>query len=333
MATSGRWAYPNSALLHQSTPPSPSSERRSSTGAYGLGAYTWERREEEREFTDEDEETLVMFASQAALVISNARQHREEQRARSDLETLIDTSPVGVVVFNAQSGALTTFNRETGRILEMLRIEGRPPEYLLEVMTVRRGDGREISLEEFPITQVLSIGETVRAEEVVLSVPDGRSVTVLINATPIRSDDDEIESFIVTLQDMTPLQEMERLRAEFLAMVSHELRTPLTSVKGSVATLLESAAGLTPSEVRQFLRIIDTQTDRMRALISDLLDVARIEVGALSVSPEPTDLVALIDEARASFMSSGGKHHIKVDIRPGSALGDGGPAANRSGTE
>ena len=53
-----------------------------------------------REFTREDEETLVLFASQAAQVIANARRHRDEQRARAGLETLIDTSPVGVVVFD-----------------------------------------------------------------------------------------------------------------------------------------------------------------------------------------------------------------------------------------
>ena len=51
------------------------------------------------EFSREDEETLVMFASQAALVIANARRHRDEQRARAGMETLIDTSPVGVIVF------------------------------------------------------------------------------------------------------------------------------------------------------------------------------------------------------------------------------------------
>ena len=52
------------------------------------------------EFSQEDEETLVMFASQAALVIANARRYRDELRARADLETLVDTSPVGVAVFD-----------------------------------------------------------------------------------------------------------------------------------------------------------------------------------------------------------------------------------------
>ena len=87
-----------------------------------------------------------------------------------------------------------------------------PPEQLLEVLTVRRADGREISLLELPLAQALNTGETVRAEEIVLRVPDGRSVTALLNATPIRSEEGEVDSYVVTLQDMTPLEELERLR-------------------------------------------------------------------------------------------------------------------------
>ena len=63
------------------------------------------------EFSQEDEDTLMMFASQAAMAIANARRHREEQRARLDLETLINTSPVGVVVFDAQTGVPKSSNR------------------------------------------------------------------------------------------------------------------------------------------------------------------------------------------------------------------------------
>ena len=164
------------------------------------------------EFSPEDEETLVMFASQAALVIANARRHRDEQRARADLEALIDTSPVGVAVFDAGSGALVSFNRETARILEALRTPDHPVEQLLEVLTLRRADGRGVSLQELTLALALSADETVRSEEVVLQVPDGRSVTVMMNATPIRSEEGELESVVVTLQDMTALEELERLR-------------------------------------------------------------------------------------------------------------------------
>ena len=64
-----------------------------------------------QEFTGEDEEVLVLFASQAATAIANARTHRDEQRARADLEALVDTSPVGVVVFDANSGRPVSFKR------------------------------------------------------------------------------------------------------------------------------------------------------------------------------------------------------------------------------
>ena len=268
------------------------------------------------EFTQDDEETLAMFASQAAMAIANARRHREEQRARAYLETLIDTSPVGVVVFNAGTGVPVSLNREGRRLVDGLTNPGQTAEQLLDVLTFRRADGREISLREFPLAEALSTGETVRAEEIVIGVPDGRSVSVLLNATAIRSEEGQVESVVVTLQDMTALEELDRLRAEFLGMVSHELRAPLTSIKGSAATVLGSSADLDPAVVRQFFRIIEDQADHMHDLVADLLDVARIETGTLPVTPEPAEVAVLVDRAKSTFTSAGGRNNLAIDIPP-----------------
>ena len=278
-------------------------------------------REDGEEFTREDEEILVMFAAQAALVIANAGTHREERRARAGLETLIDTSPVGVVVFDVRTGAPASFNREARRIVDSLRDEGQAPEDLLGLLSVRRADGSEVSLREFPLARVLVSSETVRAEEIVMGVPDGRSVTVLLNATPIRSAEGTVESVVVTMQDMAAVQEQERLRAEFLAMVSHELRMPLTSIRGAATSVLEAAADLDPAEMRQFQRIIVDQADRMRELIGDLLDVARIETGTLPVDPEPAEVALLVDRARSAFQNAGGRNAggrnpLALDMEP-----------------
>ena len=238
-------------------------------------------KEGEQEFTNEDEEVLVLFASQAATAIANARTHRAEQRARADLEALVDTSPVGVAVFDARTGNLKSLNREMTRLVESLRTPGHPTEALLKVITCRRADGREIAL---------------------------------LNATPIHSEDGTVESVVVTMQDLGPLQELERLRAEFLGMVSHELRAPLTSIKGASATVLAAARVLDPAEVRQFFRIIDEQANHMDSLISDLLDAGRIEAGTLSVVPEPSEVAALVDVARNTFLSGGGRHIVLIDL-------------------
>ncbi len=164
-----------------------------------VGTFYLAEKRDGPEFSLEDEETLVMFASQAALVLSNARQYRDERKARADLEALIDTSPVGVVVLDAEAGSPVSFNREARRIFRALEFPNGPVEHLLEVTTVGRADGRQIPLSELPFVRVLEGAETVRAEEMVFKVPDGRSVSALVNATPIHSPKGGIESFVVTL--------------------------------------------------------------------------------------------------------------------------------------
>ena len=266
------------------------------------------------EFTSADEEVLVLFASQAATAIANARTHRDEQRARADLEALVETSPVGVVVFDGRSGKPVSFNREARRIVEGLSVPGGSPEGLLETIAFRRADGRELTLAEFPMAQQMASAETVRAEEITVSVPDGRSVAFLVNATPIRSADGEVESMVVTMQDLAPLEELDRLRAEFLSMVSHELRAPLTSIIGATTTLLRASPRLDPAEMHEFFRIIDQQAGHMRGLLADLLDQGRIETGTVSVACEPAEVARLVEQARSTFQGSGGTHVLSIDL-------------------
>ena len=266
------------------------------------------------EFTSADEEVLVLLASQAATAIANARTHRDERRARSDLETLVETSPVGVVVVDGRTGGLVTINREARRITEGIHTPGTPVEETLKGLSWRRANGEETALAEFPLVREIGVGETVRGEEFTISVPDGRSITTLVNATPIRAADGTVESLVVTLQDLAPLEEAERQRTEFLSLVSHELRAPLISIKGSTATVLGASPAPDPAEMLQFFRIIDEQANSMRGLIADLLDQGRIETGTLSVSPEPVEVAGLVDQARSTFLSGGGRHPLRIDL-------------------
>ena len=99
-------------------------------------------------------------------------------------------------------------------------------------------------------------------------------------------------------------------------MVSHELRTPLTSIRGSAASVLGASSVPPPAEMLQFFRIIDEQAEHMRSLISDLLDAGSIEAGTLSVTPEPSDVEDLVDQARTTFLSGGGRHTVLIDLPP-----------------
>ena len=267
------------------------------------------------EFSEEDEETLVMFASQAAIAIGNALRHEEEQQARTALETerrrlvaLVESSPVGVMVVDAATRTFAWVNQEAERILGMSPEPGSTLVDYHQVAIYRRTDGKRYEDHERPLARALDRGEVVRAEEILVDLPrPGRKVTTLVNATPIYSDEGEIVSAIAVVQDMSPLEEMERLRNEFLAMVSHELRTPLTTIKGCTGVVLGSSEPLDISELLQYFRMIDEQSDHLRGLVNNLLDMTRIEAGALSVTPKPTEVASLVERSKRPRFCVGGR--------------------------
>ena len=226
-------------------------------GVY-VGTFFLAGKEGGEAFTDEDEEMLVLFAAQAAIAIANARAHREERRARADLEALIETSPVGVVVFDVKTFEPVLFNREARRIVEPLDDPDHTPAELAREVTSRYADGREVTIEQ------LIECETLRSVEMEFSVGDGPGARALVNATPIHSAEGDVESVIVTMQDLAALEELERMQAEFLGMVSHELRAPLAAIKGSAVTLVEEASHLDAAERQEFHRII-LEPDRAHA--------------------------------------------------------------------
>lgn len=268
------------------------------------------------EFTSEDEGLIVAFSKQAAMAIVNARHYRELQQAQRSLETLIEISPVGIMLYDAKTLDLLSLNPEVRRIVRGVRVPGRSFEEVRSVIDVRHPDGREIEIDQSATERARRTGETVRSEEVVLHLPDGQTVTTLNSAAPIYSEDGEIASVVTIIQDMTPLADLERARAQFLRMVSQELRTPLTTIKGATAVALNSSPAPDAAEMQECLRIIDGNATRMRTLINNLLDITQIEVGVFSVDPRPADLAGLVEEAKGTFLRSGARNSVEVEIPP-----------------
>ena len=269
------------------------------------------------EFSEGDEELMAMFAAQAALVITNARRHRQEQRARADMEALVSSVPVGVLVFDADALELVSANREARRILGGDLAAGSPAAQVLGSAEFRGTDGRQVPAAELLEPGVLDAGDALLVEELTVEAPGGTSVSALASAKPVRPDGDAVASVVVTIQDTSPLAEMERLRTEFVGMVGHELRMPLTSIKGSASALLAGPSKLGAAEMVEFFRIIDEQADYMQDLIADLIDVVRIETGTLSVVPEPVEVPKVVDGARNSFLSAGGRDNVRISVDPG----------------
>jgi DNA-binding response OmpR family regulator/signal transduction histidine kinase len=268
------------------------------------------------EFTLEDEENIAAFAAQASAALVNAAKYDRALHSAANLETLINISPVGVIVFSAKTGQLVTHNREAERIIGDTCIPNGTWEDTLKALSFRRVDGREVSLSSSPITRVLRSGEIVRAEEIVIYLPDGRPVHTLVNAAPIYSIEGEVESVVIAIQDMSSLNEMDRMRSDFLSLVGNELRMPLTTMKGSITALADSIAASGSDESRQLLRVLDRQTDAMRNHLNRLIDLTQIESGSLNINPMPLDLAPLLNAARKEFLRSNAGHKIKIETAP-----------------
>jgi DNA-binding response OmpR family regulator/signal transduction histidine kinase len=277
-------------------------------------------------FTDEDESMLLLLADQAAMAIHNAALHAAAEDERARLRTLVETSPVGVLIVRKGEEEVRLVNREAARLLggpdpRMTPVEGEVLQAHERHGIYRRRDGTEYELEELPLSRALEHRERVTAEEFFVELPDGSVLPTITNATPVFDVEGNITGAIATIQGITPIEELERLRNEFLGMVSHELKTPLTAIKGSAAMALGTKRLMSADESNELFEIIDEEADRLRDLVDNLLDVTRIEAGTLSVSPEPIELGAAIDDARSTLERAAGMRAVlKPDLSKVPAL-------------
>jgi signal transduction histidine kinase len=111
----------------------------------------------------------------------------------------------------------------------------------------------------------------------------------------------------------------EEARDEFLSVAAHELKTPLTSLKGFVQVLLrqlEKNEPADPGRLTQALRTIDEQSQKLGRLVSQLLDVSRIEAGRLVVEAKPVDLVSLVEDAVAAARTRTSRHVLSLRAPP-----------------
>ena len=111
-------------------------------------------------------------------------------------------------------------------------------------------------------------------------------------ALPIRDGGDW--AVLLLLTDLTEVQRIDQVRRDFLSNVSHELRTPMASIRALVETMED---GVGDEERPEFLARINQQVERLTTLVNELLDLSRIESGAIDLRPEPVELSALVSEA------------------------------------
>ncbi len=182
-----------------------------------------------------------------------------------------------------------------------------------------------------PIADLHSVLESAKVN------PDGGKKEIVVNfnnaeriyevqAAEVRGEDGKDLGVVAILNDVTEMRNIDKMKSSFVAMASHELRTPLTAIKGFVRTLLDGEEFYGPEERHEFHTIIDTECDRLRRLIDDLLNTARIESGE-SLKPNYTrfELQPLLEKVVKIQKQATHKHDLVLDIQnelPETIIGD-----------
>ena len=269
------------------------------------------------EFTPLDEHVLSVFATHSGAAVNNARKYQEQLRAKTELEMMTDLSFVGGLVIDAKTGELVSVTDKAPMVVADVLMPGRSMRQIMDVMTFQMANGRVVNISEHPLTELMKNGETLRSEEITISVPDGRSMAVIVNAQPIFSEDGEVISYVVAVQTTPSGEARARLRAEFAGSVSQGLNAPLTTIKGSTAFALGSPSPMNPLDTSQLFQVIEDQASHMRDYLNGLVDLTRLDAGMLDFHLEPVNLTDLINDAKAQYARGGGQAIIAVNLPDG----------------
>jgi two-component system, OmpR family, sensor histidine kinase KdpD len=228
----------------------------------------------------------VVFSSYVALA---ARRATAGEQARTEADiflTLSGHTPVGALLDRLQralqlDGVALLTNREGswGALASSGEQPARNPENATQ--TIDLGQGRLLAIS----------GRTVAAEE-------ERILEAFVRELSSSLAHEALETEAQTVGALAAGNE---LRAAILSAVSHDLRTPLSAIKASVSSLLQQDVKWTKEARREFLRTIDEEADRLNALVGNLLDMSRLQAGALTVSAEPIGLEEIVPAALHSL--------------------------------
>ncbi len=138
-----------------------------------------------------------------------------------------------------------------------------------------------------------------------------------INIKPIVTRDGEHIGVVTLMQNVTKLKEVDQIKSDFVSTVSHEFRTPLTSISMGVGLLLDEIPGTICDDQRELIEAIKEDSERLKDLVSDLLDLSRIESGKIQMDIMPQNIKDIIGKAVKPFkiQAEEKKTSIEFDVR------------------
>lgn len=213
------------------------------------------------------------------------------------LEAFLQNTSHGVLVYDS-SGKLLHANNASGELLHGMDLNNTDARYTFTLLG-------------FDPDDIFAL----RSGQVRESVHEEEDFFICAVITTYTSETGEVDGYVIVLQDITRQQKLDNMRKEFVANVSHELRTPLTTIRTYSETLLNGAMDDKETATR-FLKVIDNESQRMSLLVSDLLELSRLDSKHVALEMDVVDLVALMRFAFRHGQNLAEQKNQKIEFNP-----------------
>jgi two-component system NtrC family sensor kinase len=264
-----------------------------------IGVLGVDNRRKRRVFSQHEQALLMTLADYAAIAVENAQLYTTSVAERNKLDAVLRETEDGVIVIDPEKQIILM--NPTARAafgINGQEVVGRPVAEVVQNNDVRELFGREPAA-----------AQSKRGKRAEVALEDGRVFNAHLT---------EIEGVgqAVVMQDITHLKELDRIKSDFVATVSHDLRSPLTAILGYVELI--GRAGPVTEQQAEFIRRVRTSVQAITTLISDLLDLGRIEAGFDS-QKEPVEFAAIARNALEGLVNRAAEKQIrlKVDLPQG----------------
>ena len=247
-------------------------------------------------FTEDDEQNLEVLSTQTAELLRRLSVRILDERRK--MELMVESMADGLIMTDS-TGEVFLINPAARMLLGVGRDEAVTAKFLKD----------KLGFYPFDLVRSTNADQPLREE---LKVNDRFLHSIV---SPVNDHAGAAVGVVVVLRDITEQKALDHRKEEFVSIVSHELRTPLTSITGALDIVLKQyAQGLTDKQTR-YLEMARDSAGKLNGIVDDLLDVAKVERGKLSMRMGALDLAELAREAVERFRPAGEQKNIQLGVR------------------
>ncbi len=278
-----------------------------------IGVVTFVSSESGRHYDERDLALAEEVGRRAGIALDNARLYQAMRQARDQLDIILQGVADGIIVYD-RSSQIIYANEAAAQMTGFASVQAMletPPLGIVSKYEIIDEQGRPFPFARLTHRRVFAGEQTAQDTIGYYNKATGRPERwSQVTSCPVYDEQGKVVYVITIIHDLTERVLAERRKDGFISMASHELKTPVTSLKGFTHLLQRRLAKHGDEQGQHFLARMDAQLDRLAKLISELLDISRIQADKLNLQVEPVDLDALVDETVENVQATTSTHQL-----------------------